>query len=117
MPPRRARLASIAFSTGGSAVFRLADRTASVVHRSTLPHHLLSEKVTRSDALPIVAVSVAVRDVRILPALAVKVTEVAPAGTLTEVGALRTPLLDETAIAIPPDGAPPVSVRTQLVVP
>lgn len=79
--------------------------------------HRLSEKVTLSDALPIVAVTFAIREEGILPVLAEKLMEDDPAGTTREVGTLSELLPDETVMAAPPEGAGPLSVMTHLLVP
>ena len=57
-----------------------------------------------------------IREERILPDLAVNVTEVASAGTVTEAGTARRLLPDETVMTLPPAGAALFSVMTQLLV-
>jgi hypothetical protein len=51
------------------------------------------------------------------PAVAGKVADIAPAGIVTEVGTRTRLLLEDNATVVPPAGAAPFSVITQLVVP
>jgi hypothetical protein len=53
----------------------------------------------------------------IVPAVAVKVPVVAPAATVTEAGAVKSPLLLETETEAPPDGAAADRVTVQVDVP
>jgi len=64
---------------------------------------------------PYAAVTVAVALAGIVPALATKVAEVAPAATVTEAGTVRVALLLLNATGAPPDGAPPDSVTLHVV--
>jgi hypothetical protein len=52
-----------------------------------------------------------------VPAVAVKLAEVAPAGTVTEAGTDRAELLDESVTVAPPAGAACDSVTAQVEVP
>jgi len=52
-----------------------------------------------------VAVSVMVRFVAVEPAVAVKVAEVAPAGTVMVAGMVSKELLSDSATTLPPDAA------------
>jgi hypothetical protein len=62
------------------------------------------------------AVSVAVRGVDVDPAEALKVTELAPAGTRTVAGTVTSALLLESATVVPPEGAFPLMIAVQLAV-
>ena len=62
-----------------------------------------------------VAVSVPVWVVVMAPRLAVKVADVLPAGTVTEVGTVNAALLLESATALPPGPTAWLSVATQVV--
>jgi hypothetical protein len=63
------------------------------------------------------AVALAVRDWRIVPALAVKVAEEAPAATVTDAGTLSSFVLEVTPTVVPPAGAAALSVMEQELVP
>ncbi len=50
----------------------------------------------------------------IVPAAALKLAEVAPEGTVTEAGTVRTELLSDKVTATPPDGAAPPNVTVHV---
>jgi len=62
-------------------------------------------KVAVWEALLSVAVTVALWVVVTVPAVAVKVAELAPAATVTEAGTVSNALLSQRATTLPPDGA------------
>lgn len=62
-----------------------------------------------------VAVTVPEQSLEIVPAVAEKAAVVAPAATVTEVGAVRRVLLDESATGSPPAGAAVLVVTVQVL--
>ena len=64
-----------------------------------------------------VAVNVAFTSAAAVPAVALNVAEFKPGGIRTEFGTLTELLLLFIAMLIPPDGAEPVIVNVQLLVP
>ena len=71
--------------------------------------------VTLCEAPFSVAVTVALWSVGIALVVALNVAEVEPAATVTEVGAVKTPLLFDTVTRVPPAGAALVSVTVQVL--
>ena len=77
----------------------------------------LRVSATVLDALPAVAVTVAVCADETAATVAVKLAEVAPAATVTEAGTVTAELLLASVTARPPVGAAAVSVTVQASVP
>jgi len=68
-----------------------------------------------SELPPREAVKVAVWAPATVPASAVKVMDVEPAGTVTEVGAVSAELLDVRKTIAPPGGATPLRMMVQVI--